>query len=127
VPHHFIRRGEYDWDVPAKLVGSLVAQLEDAFPCVREPDGEARMHPATRLNRALTRVSRDELAPRRERLVVLIDGLDEYDPPAGAARGNPLAAFLPHVLPAGVRVLCASRPRYPYLASLAARHGELVS
>ena len=25
VPHHFIRRGEYDWDDPAKLVGSLVA------------------------------------------------------------------------------------------------------
>ena len=23
VPHHFIRRGEYDWDDPAKLVGSL--------------------------------------------------------------------------------------------------------
>lgn len=25
VPHHFIRRGQYDWDDPAKLVGSLVA------------------------------------------------------------------------------------------------------
>jgi hypothetical protein len=25
VPHHFIRRGQYDWDDPAQLVGSLVA------------------------------------------------------------------------------------------------------
>jgi WD40 repeat protein len=126
VPHHFIRRGQYDWDDPARLVGSLVAQLEEAFPGAREPDGDARWHPATRLSRALTRVSR-VLAPRRNRLVVLMDGLDEYDPPAGAAPGDPLAAFLPHVLPDGVRILCASRPRHPYLASLAAREGELVS
>jgi hypothetical protein len=45
VPHHFIRRGAYDWDDPAKLVGSLVAHV----PEVREPDGNERMHPATRL------------------------------------------------------------------------------
>jgi predicted ATPase len=30
VPHHFIRRGQYDWDDPAKLVSSLVAQLSGA-------------------------------------------------------------------------------------------------
>jgi hypothetical protein len=127
VPHHFIRRGEYDWDDPAKLVGSLVAQLEDALPGIREPEGDPRWHPATRLGRALVRASRNALALRGGPLVVLIDGLDEYDPPAGTLPGDPLAAFLPHVLPAGVRVLCASRPRHPYLASLARREGELVS
>jgi hypothetical protein len=58
VPHHFIRRGQYDWDDPAKLVSSLVAQLEEAFPGVREPEGDSRWHPATRLGRALIRVSR---------------------------------------------------------------------
>jgi len=72
VPHHFIRRGAYDWDDPAKLVGSLVAQIEDGFPDLREPDGDERMHPATRLARALSRVSKNVLRPRGERLVVLI-------------------------------------------------------
>jgi hypothetical protein len=51
VPHHFIRRGAYDWDDPAELVDSLVAQIEDGFPGLREPDGDERMHPATRLAR----------------------------------------------------------------------------
>jgi WD40 repeat protein len=119
VPHHFIRRGQYNWDDPSQLVSSLVAQLEELFELC-EPEADERLHPAARLHRMLSRV-----APRGERLVVVIDGLDEYDPPPGAA-GDPLAAFLPHALPAGVSVLCASRPRHPHLASLAARDGELV-
>ena len=53
VPHHFIRRGEYDWDDPVKLVDSLVAQLEQRFPDQREPETDARMHPAARLEAAL--------------------------------------------------------------------------
>jgi len=106
VPHHFIRRGEYDWDDPAKLVGSLVAQLEARFPDQREPEADARMHPAARLAATLGRVSEHELTPRGQRLTILIDGLDEYDPPTGT--GDPLAAFLPHALPRGVRLVCAS-------------------
>src|SRR5512144_1909840 len=126
VPHHFIRRGAYDWDDPAQMVGSLVAQIDERFPGAREPDPGARMHPAARLAKALSRVSEQELGPRRERLVVLIDGLDEYDPPAGALPGDPLAAFLPHALPRGVSFLCASRPRHPYVSSLEARDGDFV-
>src|SRR5262245_9977713 len=57
VPHHFIRRGEYDWDDPARLVASLVAQIEARFPGLSEPDVDARMHPAARLAAALRRVS----------------------------------------------------------------------
>jgi hypothetical protein len=57
-------------------------------------------------------VSDNELGPRGERLVVLIDGLDEYALPAGALLGDPLAAFLPHALPRGVSFLCISRPRH---------------
>src|ERR1044071_5850100 len=43
VPHHFIRRGQYDWDDPAKLIGSLVAQLEARHPGVCEPEVDARI------------------------------------------------------------------------------------
>jgi WD40 repeat protein len=125
VPHHFIRRGEYDWDDPAKLVGSLVAQIEARFPDQHEPQANARMHPAARLDTMLRRVSENELVHRGERLVVLIDGLDEYDPPAGAS-GDPLAAFLPHALPSGVSLVCASRPRHPYVSNLEARDAGLV-
>ena len=126
VPHHFIRRGEYDWDDPAKLVSSLIAQLEEQFPDQREPAAEEKKHPAARLVTMLAHVSAKELTPRGERLVVLIDGLDEYDPPANSQTGDPLAAFLPHALPRGVSFLCASRPRHPYVAMLEARDGELV-
>jgi WD40 repeat protein/tRNA A-37 threonylcarbamoyl transferase component Bud32 len=130
VPHHFIRRGEYDWDDPVKLVGSLVAQIEARYPALREPDADARKHPAARLAAVLARVSANELAPYGERMVVLIDGLDEYDPPQPdldrPAASDPLAAFLPHALPRGVSLLCASRPRHPYVSSLEARDGELV-
>ncbi|HWO25515.1 MAG TPA: AAA family ATPase, partial [Kofleriaceae bacterium] len=121
VPHHFIRRGEYDWDDPAKLAGSLVAQIEERFPEQRELEADARMHPAARLEAALRRLSERVLVPRGERLVVLIDGLDEYDPPADIRGRDPLAAFLPRALPRGVRLLCASRPRHPYVDMLAAR------
>jgi hypothetical protein len=126
VPHHFIRRGAYDWDDPAQMVGSLVEQLDERFPGGQEPDTSARMHPAARLAKALSRVSERELVPRGERLAVLIDGLDEYDPPAGALPGDPLAAFLPYALPRGVSFLCACRPRHPYVSSLEARDGEFV-
>ena len=125
VPHHFIRRGESDWDDPAKLVGSLVAQIAARFPDQREVEDDARMHPAARLHAILQRVSQHQLVPDGERLVVLIDGLDEYDLPADSrAAGpgqDPLAAFLPFTLPAGVSLLCASRPRHPYVDLLAAR------
>ena len=109
VPHHFIRRGEYEWDDPARLVGSLVAQIEERFPVQREPADHAQLSPASRLVAMLRLVSASELVPRGERLVVLIDGLDEYDAAPGTT-GDPLTAFLPHALPAGVSFLCASRP-----------------
>ncbi|HEU4730896.1 MAG TPA: WD40 repeat domain-containing protein, partial [Kofleriaceae bacterium] len=126
VPHHFIRRGEYDWDDPAKLVGSVVAQIEARFPDHRGDAADAEAHPGARLMSALMRVSVNELRPRGERMVVLIDGLDEYDPPSRFASGDPLSAFLPHALPPGVCFLCATRPRHPYMALLASRDGELV-
>lgn len=126
VPHHFIRRGEYDWDDPAIIVSSLVAQIGELFPTQREAEGDRRNHPAARLASILKRVSRDMLQPRAERLVILIDGLDEYDPPPGARVGEPLAAFLPHTLPEGVSLLCASRPRDSVLRMLETCTSALV-
>jgi hypothetical protein len=55
VPHHFIRRGEYDWDDPAKLAASLVAQIVALFPAHPEPEADARMHPAARLQSRIRR------------------------------------------------------------------------
>jgi hypothetical protein len=126
VPHHFIRRGQYDWDDPAKLVGSLVAQIEERFPDQHASAADYPQHPASRLATTLMRVSTTELVPRGVRLVVLIDGLDQYDPPAGASTHDPLAAFLPHVLPPGVSFLCASSPREPHLKMLQARDGAQI-
>ena len=74
-------------DDPSKLVGSLVAQIEERFPGQHEPATNTQLHPAARLAAMLTLVSANELVPRGERLVVLIDGLDEYDPPAGPPIG----------------------------------------
>ena len=120
VPHHFIRRGQYGWDEPATIVRSLAAQIEACYPAQRDPDAR----PESRLVDLLARVSARELVPRGGRLVLLIDGLDEYDAPAGTY--DPLAAFLPHALPRGVQLLGACRPRHPYLDALEARDGALT-
>jgi hypothetical protein len=109
VPHHFIRRGWANWDDPEAMVDSLVVQIETRVPEARAPEADARLAPAARLAAALQRMSERALVPRDERLVLLIDGLDEYDPRSGSLAGDPLAAFLPYALPPGVSVLCASR------------------
>jgi hypothetical protein len=92
VPHHFIppairlgRTGE-----AGRLAGGAD---RGALPRPREPEADARMHPAARWMRR-SGASENGWAHAAS-AVVLIDGLDEYDPPAGAGR-DPLAAFLPH-------------------------------
>uniref|UniRef100_UPI00286C7A2E AAA family ATPase n=1 Tax=Archangium sp. TaxID=1872627 RepID=UPI00286C7A2E len=115
VPHHFLRRGVEDWDRPEVVARNLATQVEALLPEQAHP--EAR--PESRLREALQRVSDEVLVPRGERLLLLIDGLDEAEPGAGGQ--NPLPRFLPDVLPQGVRVLCASRPTYPYLSWVEAR------
>jgi hypothetical protein len=125
VPHHFIRRKWANWDDPASLVGSLVAQIEARFAELPEPETDANLSPAARLAATLGRVSEAALVPLGERLVLLVDGLDEYDPPPGPLPPDPLGAFLPFGLPPGISILCASRPRHPYVDALATR-GVLV-
>jgi hypothetical protein len=64
VPHHFIRRGWDDWDDPATLVGSLVAQIKARFPEQSDPQADPSMSPGARLAATLRRVSECELVPR---------------------------------------------------------------
>jgi WD40 repeat protein/nucleoside phosphorylase len=113
VPHHFVRRQAYDWDQPERIAASLAAQLEAKFPELCDP--EAR--PEARLIELLGRVSK-RLGAAGD-LVVLVDGLDEAYAEPGE---NPLPRFLPHHVPAGIRLLCATRPTYPHLGWIEARN-----
>ncbi|WP_437752636.1 TIR domain-containing protein [Sorangium sp. So ce1389] len=115
VPHHFLRRDVMDWDRPDAISRSLSAQIEALYP--GQKDSEAT--PESRLVELLARVSQRELVPRRERLVLLVDGLDEAR--SEGAGQNPLLSFLPYALPPRVQMLCASRPQYPHLAALESR------
>jgi WD40 repeat protein len=112
VPHHFIRRQVADWDEPEVIGGSLAARIEAAFPNQRDPDAQ----PERRLLELLGRVSKQ--LGSSERLVIVVDGLDETRAEPG---DNPLPRFLPHVVPVGIRFLCATRPTYPHLSWIEAR------
>ncbi|KYG02678.1 hypothetical protein BE21_54600 [Sorangium cellulosum] len=114
-PHHFLRRDVMDWDRPEAVARSLSAQIEALYPAQKDP--EAR--PESRLIELLARVSKRELVPRGERLVLVVDGLDEAR--SEGAGQNPLPDFLPYALPPRVHALCASRPQYPHLAWLESR------
>ncbi len=115
-PHHFIRRGILGWDQPARIAASLAAQVEARYPDLADPDAAQER----RLGELLGRVSQKVLRPRGERLVLLVDGLDEASSDDGQ---NPLPRFLPALLPTGVFVLCASRPDYPNLNWLTKQPG----
>ncbi|WP_437657009.1 AAA family ATPase [Sorangium sp. So ce1182] len=114
-PHHFLRRDVLDWDRPEAVVRSLSAQIEALYPAQKDPEAQ----PESRLIDLLARVSKHELAPRGERLVLVVDGLDEAR--SEGAGQNPLPGFLPHALPPHVHALCASRPQYPHLGWLESR------
>ncbi|WP_437282533.1 TIR domain-containing protein [Sorangium sp. So ce375] len=114
-PHHFLRRDVMDWDRPEAVARSLAAQIEALYPAQKDP--EAR--PESRLIELLAKVSKHELAPRGERLVLVVDGLDEAR--SDGAGQNPLPSFLPYALPPRVHALCASRPQYPHLDWLESR------
>ncbi len=106
VPHHFIRRQVADWDLPEVISASLAAQIEATFPALRD----AGARPQSRLLDLLGRLSKQADATRP--FVVVVDGLDETRAEPGE---NPLPRFLPHVVPPGIRFLCATRATYPHL------------
>lgn len=108
-PHHFIRRGNEGWDRPEVVVQSLCEQIEQLFP----EKARIELPSEARLGDLLKRVSKNYLVPREERLILVIDGLDEVA--SDSAGKNPLPRFLPRGVPTGVVILCASRPMYPHL------------
>ncbi|XXX49066.1 AAA family ATPase [Sorangium sp. So ce119] len=114
-PHHFLRRDVMDWDRPEAVTRSLSAQIEAHYPAQKDPAAR----PESRLIELLARVSKHELVPRGERLVLVVDGLDEAR--SEGAGQNPLPGFLPYALPPRVHALCASRPQYPHLGWLESR------
>ncbi|AKT39997.1 effector-associated domain EAD1-containing protein [Chondromyces crocatus] len=111
-PRHFIRRGNEGWDRPEVMVQNLCAQIERLFS---EPV-DTSLPLDARLGDLLRRVSRKMLDPYKQRLVLVLDGLDEAV--SDTAGKNPLPRFLPRVLPPGVVLLCASRPVHPDLDGL---------
>jgi hypothetical protein len=123
VPQHFLRRGVADWARPARVTASLAAQVEVLFPSLRDPSAT----PEGRLIELLGRVSKRVLAPQNERLVLVIDGLDEAEE---EVEGESLSRLLPRELPPGVSILCSSRPTYQGLSWLEAcgpKHIDLDS
>jgi hypothetical protein len=54
IPHHFSRRGDYDWDDPVKLVDSLLAQLEQRFLDQQELGGRRAQSPCGPPRSAMT-------------------------------------------------------------------------
>ena len=109
VPHHFMRRGAYDWDAPYAVQSSLVAQIEALYPQMVNADAR----PERRLVELLLRISNKLLIPEQRRLILVIDGLNEA---LADGSENPLPRFLPHALPPGVFVLSSIRAGHPYLS-----------
>jgi WD40 repeat protein len=105
---HFIRRGYKNWSDLAVVRANLAAQIELYFPEQRDPEAD----PAYRLEQLLDRVS-ILLEQRREKLVLLVDGLDEAM--ALHERDNPIQRIFPLEVPAAVFVVVGSRPTYPKL------------
>ncbi|MEZ4308698.1 MAG: AAA family ATPase [Polyangiaceae bacterium] len=107
--YHFIRRGIDNWDRPDSVVQNLCGRIVRQFPEVAGAHSPSEPH----LGELLRQVSKICLVPDNRRLVLVIDGLDEVA--TDSAGKNPLPRFLPRFVPAGVVVLCASRPMHTHL------------
>lgn len=114
VPHHFLRRGVADWDQPYAIQSSLVSQIETLFPSSSNPDAR----PERRLVELLLRISNRQLIPSHQRLLLIVDGLNEA---VAEGSDNPLPRFLPQALPPGVFIVCSIRSGHPYLSFFAER------
>jgi hypothetical protein len=90
------------------------------FP--EERDAEA--DPAYRLEQLLQRVS-PVLAKTGQKLVLLVDGLDEaMTLGKRKAEDNPIPKIFPLEVPSRMFVAAASRPEYPHLGWFARRTGS---
>ncbi len=117
IAHHALRPDHASSNRPELIARSLAAQIEALYPTCAAGQSEAPQ----RLGELLSRVSFDLLVPRGERLILLVDGLDEVER-EGAGK-NPLPRFLPAVLPPGVVLIASTQPADPHAAWLDDREG----
>ena len=117
IAFHFIRRGDNGQDRTEAVERSLCAQIEQLFP----EYFDVALPAEVRLTDLLNQLSRRVLGPSNQRLLLVIDGLDELA--LNSPEENPLARFLPESLPKGVVILCATRPKPPHSHWLAQRDG----
>lgn len=89
----FVQRGVHDLARPAEIVQNLLDQILSKYPQTCVPPSD-RPH---RLAAALSSLSQTVLRPRGERLLLILDGVDEVEPSRPVL--NPLPEFLPAVLP----------------------------
>lgn len=120
VVYHFLSKRLPRTTQPDDVAASLADQLEAQFPAQRDAS-EAGLEPILRLDGLLDRVSQKVLGPAGQRLIVVLDGLDEAEGTGPDDLQNPLRRILPEVLPHGVSVLCTTRPREPHLPWLLLR------
>jgi WD40 repeat protein len=116
VPHHFLRRGQGNWNEPDAVVGNLVARLERISTSTERSTAQGM----ERLFTLLVAVA-GQYATNNRRLVLIVDGLDEAAVASDAERV--LSRFLPAAPPDNVFIVCASRPNYPELGWLDQRPG----
>ena len=128
VPFHLVRRSLLGAAQPEAVAASLVTQLEQLYPECKSPASTTELLEASqRLPELLEGIASQVLSPKQQRLVLVIDGLDEV---LEGELGNPLPLFLPESLPPQVSILCAARPDAPYLDWLlekAQQRPELLS
>jgi WD40 repeat protein len=116
VPYHLLRRGQGNWNEPDAVVRNLIARLERicGHPDQTATPGLERLY-------ALIVEAAARMAEAGNRLVLVVDGLDEAAAAGDGDGGPALSRFLPASLPEDAFILCASRPNYPELGWLEQR------
>ena len=113
VPHVFLRReaGTTLGTSAAEVATALAEQIEALYPDCRDPQAM----PEARLCELLSRVAATALATSKQRLVLVVDGIDAVcGPEPGDEAGElRLLRLLPQPLPDAVAVLCATDSREP--------------
>lgn len=116
--YHFLSPRLPGTTQPEAVAGSLCEQLVAMYGL---PATGSSASPVERLGELLAQLSKSQLADSGGRLVLVLDGLDEAE---GAEAENPLPRILPETLPAGVSVLCTTRPTEPHLPWLLQRQSQ---
>jgi hypothetical protein len=104
IPYHAMDLSVPDSVVPFNVVRSLARQVETALPEARDPNSERS---ELRLSEALRRSS-PILAQQKKQLVVMLDGVDQFE---GDFLADQLSRIVPMV-PDSVTIICSSRPMH---------------